>query len=75
MIFGMEVKSKPTFLPLKFQVSKLSGSIKFEVYMPKNGHFGQFFLGRWKLDISDFHQILQEGNVTCPLSAHRNSAF
>ena len=49
--------------------------IKFEVYMPKNGHFGQFFLGRWKLDISDFHQILQEGNVTCPLSAHRNSAF
>ena len=37
-----------------------------------------FLCLRWNmnhLETSDCRQILQEGNVTCPLVTHRNSAF
>ena len=42
MNFGMEVKFKPNVMPLKFQMTS-PGSMNFEVYMPKNRHFGPFF--------------------------------
>ena len=56
-------------------MSTLPGSLNFEVYMPKNRHFGPFFWGRRKLKNSDFHQILHGRSATCSLGVHQISGF
>ena len=75
MIFGMEVKFKQNLMTLKFKMSTLPGSLNFEVYMPKNSHFGPFFWGRRKLKNSDFDQILHGRSATCSLGVHQISGF
>ena len=57
------------YLPLKFQVYPPSGSMIFDVNMPKNSYSSPFSEGQTTLACFDCHQIWSGSNLIDKLSS------